>query len=309
MVNDFAAASRATMAFLRERLGFQLWMVTRTEGNDWIVLHALDQGYGVNPGKVFCWSDSFCSRMAQGLGPNIAPQASAVPAYAAAPIGQQVPIGAYVGVPLRRADGSLFGTLCAIDPEPQPERIREEQPMLLLLAELLSGLLESELSTADAVRRAERAELDATRDGMTDLYNRRGWDMLLAREEERCRRYGHPACVVSLDLDDLKFINDTQGHAAGDLLLRRAGQAMSEVTRASDVVARLGGDEFAILMVECDYFDSQAMLQRLQETLAGHGVRASLGMAMRKSGYDLQEAFEMADAEMYRSKRNRKVLN
>lgn len=309
MMNDFAAASKATMQFLRQRLGFKLWMVTRTDGKDWIVLFADDHGYGVKPGQVYSWAETLCSRMVEGQGPHIAPDAASEPAYAGAPITQQIAIGAYVGVPLRRADGTLFGTLCAIDPEPQPERIREDTDMVVLMGELLGGLLEAELAGIEAARKAERIDVDITRDELTGLYNRRGWDMLVLREEERCRRYGHPACVVSLDLDDLKFYNDTQGYASGDALLIRCSKALKEVTRGSDVVARMGGDEFAMLMVECDYFDAQAMLLRVQETLAGYDVRASIGMAMRKSGIDIEEALAIADAEMYRAKRSRKVLN
>jgi diguanylate cyclase (GGDEF)-like protein len=297
------------MQFLRQRLGFKLWMVTRTDGKDWIVLFADDHGYGVKPGQVYSWAETLCSRMVEGQGPHIAPNAASEPAYAQAPITQQISVGAYVGVPLRRADGTLFGTLCAIDPEPQPERIREDTDMVVLMGELLGGLLEAELSGIEAARKAERSDVDITRDELTGLYNRRGWDMLVLREEERCRRYGHPACVVSLDLDDLKFYNDTQGYASGDALLIRCSKALKEVTRGSDVVARMGGDEFAMLMVECDYFDAQAMLLRVQETLAGYDVRASIGMAMRKPGIDLEEALAIADAEMYRAKRSRKVLN
>jgi diguanylate cyclase (GGDEF)-like protein len=309
MINDFAAAAQATMAFLRRRLGFKLWMVTRTEGDDWIVLFADDAGYGVTPGQSFRWTDTICSRMALGHGPNIAPSTRDVPAYAHAPLASRLPTAAYVGVPLRRSDGSLFGTLCGFDPQPQPLSIREELETVALLGELLSRILNAELDAGTAARQADRAEVDATRDPLTGLVNRRGWDMLQAREEERCSRYGHSACVVSIDLDDLKFINDTQGKAAGDALLMRAGRALEQVTRGTDVVARLGGDEFAMLMVECDYFDAQAMLMRVQEALAAADVRASLGMAMRKPGYDLEEAFAMADAEMVRAKRSRKVLN
>ncbi len=309
MMNDFAAASKATMQFLRQRLGFKLWMVTRTDGKDWIVLFADDHGYGVKAGQVYSWAETLCSRMIEGQGPHIAPDVAKEPGYAQAPITDKITVGAYVGVPLRRADGTLFGTLCAIDPEPQPERIREDKDMVVLMGELLGGLLEAELAGTEAVRKAERQDVDITRDELTGLYNRRGWDMLMVREEERCRRYGHPACVVSIDLDDLKFYNDTQGYASGDALLIRCSKALKEVTRGSDVVARMGGDEFAMLMVECDYFDAQAMLLRVQETLAGYDVRASIGMAMRKPGIDLEEALAIADAEMYRAKRSRKVLN
>lgn len=309
MISDFASASRACMAFLHDRLGFQLWMVTRTEGDDWIVLSAEDRGYGIRPGQVFRWSDSFCSRMVRGEGPCMAPDSRQVAAYATAPIARQVSIGAYIGVPLRRADGSLFGTLCAIDPSAQPADIVREQPMLELMADMLSGLLNAELAAADAKRRAERAELESTRDDLTGLYNRRGWSMLLNREEERCARYGHPACVVSIDLDDLKLTNDTQGHGAGDTLLVRASQVLSSLTRSSDIIARLGGDEFSMLLVECDYYDAQMMMQRLQDKLLMHDVHASLGMAMRKPGYDLHETFALADVEMYKAKRGRKLLN
>jgi diguanylate cyclase (GGDEF)-like protein len=309
MVNDFASASQACMAFLRERLGFRLWMVTRTEGDDWIVLSADDRGYDVSAGQVFRWSDSFCSRMVRGEGPNIAPDAHQVAAYEASPIARKLEIGAYIGLPLRRADGSLFGTLCAIDPEPQPRELVQEQPLLELMADLLGSLLSAELAAAEAVRRAERAEAEATRDQLTGLYNRRGWCMLLNREEDRCRRYGHPACVVSIDLDELKLINDTQGHGAGDALLARAGHALASLARNSDVVARLGGDEFAVLLVECDHYDAQAMLQRMQEHLAQANVKASIGMAMRKPGDDLNETFALADTEMYAVKRSRRSLN
>ena len=89
--DDFKAASTEVMNYLHSQLGFKLWMVTRTESEDWIVLNANDHGYEVAPGDVFRWTDSFCSRMVKGQGPRIAPSSKAVPAYAAAPIGQQVP--------------------------------------------------------------------------------------------------------------------------------------------------------------------------------------------------------------------------
>ena len=71
---DFESASRAVLAFLHDRLGFDLWMVTRTEGDDWIVLQSEDHGYGVKDGTVFRWADSFFSQMVLGRGPCIARQ-------------------------------------------------------------------------------------------------------------------------------------------------------------------------------------------------------------------------------------------
>jgi diguanylate cyclase len=120
LLTDFETAGRSVLAFLHERFGFGLWMVTRTEGEDCIVPQAEDHGCRVTPGTVFRWADSFCSEMVKGHGPRIAPDSDVVPADAAGPIGRQVAIGAYIGVPLLNADGSLFGTLRAIDPARQP---------------------------------------------------------------------------------------------------------------------------------------------------------------------------------------------
>lgn len=71
--SDFATAAIAILRVLQHRLGFDLWMITRTVQNDWIVLQAEDRGYGVQSGDSFCWADSFCSRMVQGLGPQMHP--------------------------------------------------------------------------------------------------------------------------------------------------------------------------------------------------------------------------------------------
>jgi diguanylate cyclase (GGDEF)-like protein len=301
---DFASAAQGVLRHLHNRLGFDLWMVTRTEGDDWIVLNAEDHGYGVTDGTVFRWADSFCAHMVEGRGPRIAPRSDAVPVYADAPIGRQVKIGAYVGVPLTRGDGSLFGTLCAIHPAPQPAAIQAEQPLVELLSSLLSTILAAELRAADEARRAERAQAEALTDPLTSLYNRRGWDQLLSAEEERCRRFGHPACVVSIDLDGLKTVNDTQGHAAGDDLLRRCAEALRSSVRQQDIAARLGGDEFAVLGVECEPANAHNLVDRLRAALGEHDVEASLGFASRHPAQGLVQALHQADAAMYAEKRS-----
>lgn len=300
---DFEAAGKAVMAFLRRRLGFSLWMLTRTQGEDWIVLQSDDAGYGVAPGKVFKWADSFCSRMVQDQGPRVAPCSNDIPAYKAAPIGQQVSIRAYIGVPLTGPDGELFGTLCAIDPDRQPDSILAEQELVELLASMLSAILSAELRLIDSVRHIERLTVEATTDALTGLANRRGWDEMIAKEEERCRRYGHAAAVFSIDLDALKQINDTGGHAAGDELIVAAADALRAVARQADVVARLGGDEFGFVAVECDRPAAQLLAERLRREFDGRGVRVSFGTSMRDPSRGLNAAWVDADQRMYEEKR------
>ncbi len=303
--SDFQTAAAAVLAFMRDRIGFGLWMVTRVDGDDWIVLAAEDHGYGVTAGTLFRWSDSFCSRMVIGSGPRVAPNVSTVPVYVDAPIGQQVPIGAYVGVPIQ-SGGELFGTLCAINPIAMPESIQAELPLIELLAGLLGNILVRE-RTADAERRrAERAEVESLTDSLTGLTNRRGWDELMSREESRAARYGDPATVVMLDLDGLKRANDLRGHHAGDELLKHTADALRKTTRESDVAARLGGDEFGILLIGCDTTQVDAAVERIRAALAEAGVEASVGACAREPGRGLEAASAEADARMLTEKRLRR---
>lgn len=302
---EFEASAHAVMAFLRRRLGFGLWMVTRLQGEQGLVLLCDDRGYGVVPGTRFSWADSCCAQMVQGNGPHIAPDTTQVPAYAAAPLGRSLPIGAYIGMPLLRADGSLFGSLCAIDPQAQPESIVGELPLLEQLADMLSTTLQLELRIAEEARRAERFQAEALTDAMTHLYNRGGWEQLLDAEEARCRRYGHAAAVLMIDLDELKRINDSRGHAAGDALIVRTAQALRRAVREIDIVARLGGDEFGVIGVGCGSSGGDVLRRRVEAELASEGVRASIGLAVREASGGLREAWEQADQLMYRRKHAR----
>lgn len=300
---SFESAGKAVLRFLHECLGFALWMITRTEGDDWIVLQSEDHGYQVQPGQVFKWADSFCSHMVQGLAPQIAPYSDDIELYAAAPIGRQVPIKAYIGCPLVKEDGSLFGTLCAIDPSPQSEALYQEQGLIELLGNLLSVILQKELREEKSARQLERIQAEALTDGLTGLYNRRGWDRLVEAEEERSRRHGHPCAVYIIDLDNLKEVNDQCGHAAGDELIRQAAQVLQETIRGDDRLARLGGDEFAILSVEMNKQNAELLFERITQALAQANVEASIGYALRHPSTGLNEAIIQADQQMYFHKR------
>lgn len=303
---DFSSAARAVLAFLHDRIGFDLWIISRASGSDYIVLQAEDHGYGVKGGEVFKWTESLCHRMATGMGPRIAIDVESIPAYSSAPVTDDIKIGAYVGIPLLQADGTLFGTMCAINPTPKPQSLELEQPLVELLAGLLGTILKTELRVAESDRRAERAQSEALRDELTGTYNRRGWERLLALEEARCRRYGHPGAVMVVDLDDLKVVNDTHGHAAGDAHLCSAAGTMLRTVREQDIVARIGGDEFAILGVEIDQAESEMLLARIEASLREENVSASIGLATRDPVAGFEHAYMCADKAMYREKRTRK---
>lgn len=299
-------AAKSVLQFLHDRIGLGLWMVTRTTGDSWIVLNIQDEIYNIKAGAVFNWSDSFCCRMIKGVGPRIAPNSSLIPAYLAAPIAQQVPIGSYVGVPLMQSNGVLFGTLCAIDPQPQPDRIAQELPLVELCARLLMTVLESDMQKMAAQRHAERAEQESLVDSLTQLYNRRAWDKLLMQEEIRCARFGHPAAVLVIDLDELKVINDTQGHSAGDQLLQKTAECLRSVLREQDVIARIGGDEFVVMILEADELAAEEVVCRLEQDFVKHQVRASIGYDVRHPTHGIIHAWNHADRKMYANKMMRK---
>ena len=292
---DFAGASKEVLSFLHQRIGMDLWMVSRADNEDWVVLTAEDHGYGVKQGDVFRWADTFCSRMVRGDGPRVAPRAIDVPAYAALPITRQLPIGAYVGVPLVDAEGQLFGTLCGLNPQPMPASLVAEQPMVEVLADTLSGLLSAELSTSALTREAETARSEALTDALTGLANRRGWEVALAAEEERCRRYGATACVVAIELDGMKSPGVSPvARDAHETLLIRAAQALRQTVRKPDTLAHLDDDRFVVLGVECSTAEAMALLRRLEHSLQGAELSAALGMAMRDRSSGLFDTFDRA---------------
>jgi diguanylate cyclase (GGDEF)-like protein len=154
--------------------------------------------------------------------------------------------------------------------------------------------------------REEQARREAATDSLTQLYNRRGWEQCLQIEEQRSERENLDAGVFVIDLDGLKALNDREGHAAGDAMLRRAAQALRGCVRRRDVVARLGGDEYAFLACEIVPGVVPAVEERLRKALQGVGVSASIGFALRSSHGTLPDAAEAADRLMYQDKRARK---
>lgn len=164
-----------------------------------------------------------------------------------------------------------------------------------------------EQRTGVFVQRETKAKEEGMTDMLTGLLNRRGWDQQMAQSEARCQRDNLNACVIVIDLDGLKRINDTEGHGKGDEFIRRAGTALKLGARRDEILARLGGDEFACLAVGCAPEHAGVVLKRLSQALEKAAVPASLGYAMRDLAGSLGGAFHEADQAMYRHKRHRKA--
>jgi diguanylate cyclase (GGDEF)-like protein/putative nucleotidyltransferase with HDIG domain len=150
-------------------------------------------------------------------------------------------------------------------------------------------------------QRDELARVSLT-DPLTDALNRRGFEDRLRRELADSARSGRPLMLAVLDLDAFKAVNDREGHAAGDALLRETVKRLTGVLRPLDVVGRLGGDEFAVLFPGAGHANAEVLVDRLRDALAGR-VPASFGYScFPADGVHLEELFNHADVRLYAAK-------
>ena len=159
-------------------------------------------------------------------------------------------------------------------------------------------------------RSFDRVRFLSMTDPLTGLFNRRHFDRRMAEEERRGRRHRHATCVLCVDIDRLKAINDRFGHRAGDRAIVAVGRILSTNVRAVDAVARVGGDEFMVLLPETSATAASVLARRIVRHVAEHSDRSigaltvSIGiteleaMEERESG----DVLEAADAALYRAK-------
>ena len=149
----------------------------------------------------------------------------------------------------------------------------------------------------------------AITDPLTGLFNRHKLSESLETEVERAVRYSRPVSLIMMDLDDLKGVNDTQGHVGGDVVLQRVADAIRGHVRRLDLATRFGGDEFLVLLPETTLEDAEQVAERIGEEVkkirAGtRAVTASIGVVgwipIHRSSRDLLEA---ADRALYEAKR------
>ena len=191
---------------------------------------------------------------------------------------------------------------------------QQARTRLLYILLLLSGLL----IVGGWAYRTKRSQIKfqklARRDGLTGIYNRQHF-FDSAREVLRyCARSNRAACVLVMDLDHFKSVNDMHGHAAGDDALKRAVAACQVLLRSIDVFGRLGGEEFAILLPDCPAAVARQRADAMREAIADSRregdaaadvlVTASFGVAgAQDCGYNLASLLASADDAMYAAKR------
>jgi len=117
----------------------------------------------------------------------------------------------------------------------------------------------------------------SSRDALTGLANRRSFELALAREIDRVARSGEPALLLTLDIDHFKKVNDTHGHAAGDVVIQAVARALAETVRPMDLVARVGGEEFSIVLPNCPAAFGTQVAERIRQRVARAPVAIAPG--------------------------------
>lgn len=189
--------------------------------------------------------------------------------------------------------------------------ITDEDCQLIALIARMAGHLFTIKQTQEQLQRL------AAEDGLTGLFNRNTGLRLLEQQIAAALRTGRSLAVAFIDLDGLKRVNDTSGHAMGDRYIREIARLLSQVKRSSDEVCRMGGDEFMMILPDTALYEARRMLQRLNDAAGrsttlremGPGPWLSYGIAdlaelsPNDSETVVQQLIQIADTRMYEDKR------
>lgn len=187
-----------------------------------------------------------------------------------------------------------------------------------LLNDTQSRLSAAEKMIADQEKRIRELEALASSDALTGLMNRRGFENFFTQERARQRRHNsqQAGCLLLIDLDLFKHINDTYGHHAGDACLKEVAEILSRNLRLLDGIARFGGDEFAVLMTETDAVKAKdhidilrAELNHIEVEYQGSTLRfgASLGLVNVDTQTAYSDLYRAADTALYTDKQRRRA--
>jgi diguanylate cyclase (GGDEF)-like protein len=193
-------------------------------------------------------------------------------------------------------------------------RIARERLGLAAFVVLLSFVCSSArlLVTQNRLLLAREAlRREASRDGLTSLWNRKAILAILERDLLRAERDRQPVGLIMIDVDHFKAINDSRGHAAGDTVLRIIASGIAAVVRPYDSVGRCGGEEFLIVAPGCDLAETWELAERVRSHVANCNIMVggtnvqvslSLGVATGQTAAEIEKLFHAADTAMYQAK-------
>lgn len=282
---SFDEAAIEALTRLQASFGFSTWLISRQLDGAWLIVHSVGgHEAGLVPGLRAPWPDTLCARLVEGEGPTVAAWVDRVRPYRQVASRLSRTVKAYLGVPLRFPSGELFGTLCALDPEPQPDAAAGYAGAIELAAQLLATVLVMDLDADSATRRTEVQALAAAHhDGLTGLADTRAVTLFLEREAARQRKYGHDIADITIEIDEGVAPG---GYSSLERCLRRAADATRANVRSEDLVARTGRCTIEVLAADLDERAAMRLLARLDTALSEAAVLARATLSARRFGPD-----------------------
>jgi len=223
----------------------------------------------------------------------------------------------YLGFPIKHADSTPFGTLCILDDHERTWSLEEENVIIQF-----RNMIENHLKLISTVEQVsilnESLQRMAYYDYMTNIYNRRYFFEVSETTIALCKREKKSICIVIIDIDNFKSINDTYGHDIGDEVIKTLAKETTNCIRESDIFARFGGEEFIILLPNTNENNGVIISEKIRSTVENivfNDIKftVSLGVSQMNLEEDsLTDAIKRADNGLYKAKnsgKNKVVIN
>lgn len=221
----------------------------------------------------------------------------------------------YLGFPLRWPNGDAFGTICILNTKAVSYSDKQQQLMLQI-----RNIVESNLELLEKNQQLETLSSNlqylANTDDLTGIWNRRAFINESNKEIQRFKRSKHRTCLLMMDIDDFKVINDAFGHEVGDEVLKLFSHSIQAAKRPYDVFGRIGGEEFAVLLPETPLKQATSLAERLRKKVSEifyHTGGKNINITVSIGAYELKQdetnildALNKADKLLYAAKHSGK---
>jgi diguanylate cyclase len=285
------------LSLLKEQVGMDLWMVTRINGDDFIVLHKTDSKYDLNFSQVLSYSATLCHAMVNQQATNISPDIRECDSYQHTAMAQMLSIGAYIGFPLKSQSGELFGSLCAIDPRTKDDCLLAHKDFIATMATTIEHLLVQEKALVDKQRMIDNY-YPLMSDSLTGALNRRGWDDVLLKEKVRAQQLGNKIAVGIVNIKRLPQCSNKQNDYAQDSELKHTAMTLMRSIQSGDTIARISENEFGVLLPDCTQQEVANFECLLQARFNQQQISVTMDFTVYRHTEDLQNHVDQCRKRM-----------
>lgn len=308
-------SSRNILDFLRSQTGLEGVALFKIDDEEFLTQFVSGQIPGLTEGHCFNWKNTVFEDSMTGKIPSMVPDTSYLNIKSGSSPFHIEP-ASFFAFPVTQSSSDLYGYLIGYSSKEQSSNFFNHQASARFCASQIALSTEYAEKSSDHLQLVESLTELAYTDALTGLLNRTGWESAIT--EKATNSFGGQAFCSAfvIDIDDLKFMNDTQGHAFGDEAIRSTAEKLKEVfgenlTETDDqnkkgLVARTGGDEFSALLFGCDDSDAEEIAIQISDHLLQDGFSVSVGYACCRTTSKLPTALMNADEAMYKNKAARK---